>query len=208
MTRISYDVSHSSTPTGALWLVWSVANAKWFTQQSNLAKGSALFYLKSTERPQDSLLRVLWEVEDHHPQAEAFQIDCLTLTNPQFNALADSLRHEGFGITDVTMVFGLCDEAAARNYRQGLIHEKAPPPCGTRRLNLIAHQSCSAAVSQLSSLQQRSAKPLRRSHRVQICPGQSRCAPRLWWRRNQPRAYLPSGDHQLGSVSHPAPPTW
>ena len=83
MTRISYDVSHSSTPTGALWLVWSVANTKWFTQQSNLAKGSALFYLKSEERPQDSLLRDLWEVEGHHPQAEALQIDCPMLTTPR-----------------------------------------------------------------------------------------------------------------------------
>ncbi len=54
LTRISYDISHSSASTCALWLVWSVANAKWFMQQRNLAKGSALFYLKSEERPQDS----------------------------------------------------------------------------------------------------------------------------------------------------------
>lgn len=99
LTRISYDKNHSSKWAGALWLVWSVANAKWFARQSTLTKGSAVFYLKSNERPEDSLLRVLWDIEDHHPRVEEFQIEGLVLANPQFNALCDSLQLEGFGIT-------------------------------------------------------------------------------------------------------------
>jgi hypothetical protein len=68
LAYICYDINHTSKWTGPLWLVYSVANAKWFAQQSTLAQGSAVFYLKNDERPEDSLLRVLWEIEDHHPK--------------------------------------------------------------------------------------------------------------------------------------------
>ena len=97
---ISYDINHTSKWTGPLWLVYSVANAKWFAQQSTLAQGSAVFYLKNDERPEDSLLRVLWDIEDHHSKGEDILIQGLVLSPTEFNALSRCLQDQGFGITE------------------------------------------------------------------------------------------------------------
>ncbi|UWS78216.1 hypothetical protein N1037_13070 [Phaeobacter sp. G2] len=97
---ISYDTNYTSKWTGPLWLVYSVANAKWFAQQSTLAQGSAVFYLKNDERPGDSLLRVLWEIEDHHPKVADIQIQGLALSTAEFNALSPGLQNQGFDITE------------------------------------------------------------------------------------------------------------
>ncbi|MEP2717638.1 hypothetical protein [Pseudophaeobacter sp.] len=96
--RVSYQTkpckSSGSSPF-ALWLIATPENAAWFAQQVSLLDGSALFHLQPGESPQSSLLRILWNIEDHHPRTEAIEVFGLTLSN----SLRQILQSEGFGIT-------------------------------------------------------------------------------------------------------------
>lgn len=94
---ISFDRNFCEDWHGPLWILRTPENEVWFNRQGKLLAGSALFLCISGEPPVETLLRVLWNVQDHHPSSTSVQVRGFPL-DPSVLA---TLRKEGLEPTSV-----------------------------------------------------------------------------------------------------------
>ena len=89
---ISFEGNFRNKVCGPLWLIWTPENKAWFVKQRDLIEGSALFLNSPSETALETLLRVLGDVEDHHPESSSVLVRGLAL--PQSDTA--KLSREGY----------------------------------------------------------------------------------------------------------------
>jgi hypothetical protein len=88
---IIFEPAFQGQKAGAVWIVESDVNHRWFKTQSNLDAGSALFAPEGGEIGHEAILRSVWNVQEHHPDWSRITVSGVVLTNE----VARELRDEG-----------------------------------------------------------------------------------------------------------------
>lgn len=88
---IIFDAAFESNAAGAVWIVDTAENRRWFDKQVDLDAGSAVFTLEGGTVGREAILRSIWNVQEHHPDwSQIFVIGV-----PTGIKLLDDLRGEG-----------------------------------------------------------------------------------------------------------------
>ena len=74
-----------------MWIVDSAENRRWFDKQSGLDAGSAVFAPEGGKVGRGSILRSIWNVQEHYPNWSRIIVTGV----PAINELPDELRDEG-----------------------------------------------------------------------------------------------------------------
>ncbi|MBM7406174.1 MULTISPECIES: hypothetical protein [Sphingomonas] len=88
---IIFEPAFQRQKAGAVWIVESDANRRWFKKQSDLDAGSALFAPEGGETGHEAILRSVWNVQEHYPDWSRITVSGVVLTKE----LARELRDEG-----------------------------------------------------------------------------------------------------------------
>jgi hypothetical protein len=88
---IIFDTAFQNQRAGAIWIVESGGNRRWFEQQSDLDAGSAIFTPEGGEIGHEAILRSVWNVQEHYPDWSRITVNGVVLTNE----LSRELRDEG-----------------------------------------------------------------------------------------------------------------
>ncbi|WP_416464762.1 hypothetical protein [Sphingomonas sp. VDB2] len=88
---IIFDTAFQGRAAGAVWIVQSDENRRWFDKQSDLDSGSAIFIPEGGEIGRDAILRSIWNVQEHYPDWSRINVYGAVLTKE----LASELRDEG-----------------------------------------------------------------------------------------------------------------
>ncbi|MBB3909626.1 hypothetical protein [Sphingomonas desiccabilis] len=88
---IIFEPAFQGQKAGAVWIVESDENRRWFKKQSDLDAGSALFAPEGKEIGHGAILRSVWNVQEHYADWSRITVSGVVLTNE----LARELRDEG-----------------------------------------------------------------------------------------------------------------
>ncbi len=88
---IIFDIAFQEQVAGAVWIVQSDENRRWFDKQSELDVGSAIFTPEGGKIGRDAILRSIWNVQEHYPDWSRINVYGAVLTQE----LANELRDEG-----------------------------------------------------------------------------------------------------------------
>jgi len=88
---IIFDAAFQGHTTGAVWIVDTAENRRWFDKQADLDAGSAVFTPEGGKVGREAILRSIWNVQEHYP--DWLQI-IVTGVSPTIE-LSDDLRDEG-----------------------------------------------------------------------------------------------------------------
>ncbi len=86
---IIFDFAFNGRAEGAVWIVQSDENRRWFDNQHELDAESAIFTLEGGELGHDAILRAIWNVQEHYPHWTRIRIRDVVLTSPISHALRD-----------------------------------------------------------------------------------------------------------------------
>lgn len=88
---IIFDAAFGSHAAGAVWIVDSPENRRWFDKQFDLDARSAVFTLEGGMVGREAISRSIWNVQEHYPDwSRIFVIGV-----PTNIELSDDLRDEG-----------------------------------------------------------------------------------------------------------------
>ncbi|MBB5714179.1 hypothetical protein [Sphingomonas aerophila] len=88
---IIFDAAFQGQATGAVWIMDTDENRRWFDRQSDLDAGSAVFTPEGGELSRGAILRSIWNVQEHYPDWSRI----IVAGAPSINELKDELRDEG-----------------------------------------------------------------------------------------------------------------
>lgn len=89
---IIFDAAFRGRVAGAVWIVDSPENRRWFDEQSDLDAGSAVFTPpQGGETGRDAILRSIWNAQEHFSHWSQIIITGV----PTTVALSDALGDEG-----------------------------------------------------------------------------------------------------------------
>lgn len=88
---IIFDTAFQGKAAGAVWIVESDENRRWFEKQTDLDAGSAVFTPEGGEIGRDAVLRAIWNVQEHYPDWSRIRVNGVALTHE----LSGELRDEG-----------------------------------------------------------------------------------------------------------------
>ncbi|MBM7407554.1 MULTISPECIES: hypothetical protein [Sphingomonas] len=88
---IIFEPAFQGQKAGAVWIVESDENRRWFKKQSDLDAGSAIFTPEGREIGHEAILRSIWNVQEHYPDWSRITVSGVVLTNE----LSRELRDEG-----------------------------------------------------------------------------------------------------------------
>ncbi|GGE16948.1 hypothetical protein GCM10011529_24260 [Polymorphobacter glacialis] len=87
---IIFDMAFHAQAAGAVWIVKSAKNRRWFDKQSDLDAGSAVFTPEGGEAL-GAILRSIWNVQEHYPDWSQIIVTGVATTKE----LTDELLVEG-----------------------------------------------------------------------------------------------------------------
>jgi hypothetical protein len=85
---IIFDTTFNGQATGAVWIVESTENRRWFEKQTNLDVWSAVFTPEGGEIGRSAILRSIWNVQEHYPEWSRIELLGTRLTEELSNDLA------------------------------------------------------------------------------------------------------------------------
>jgi len=88
---IIFDFAFNGRAEGAVWIVQSDENRRWFDNHHELDTESAIFTLEGGELGHDAILRAIWNVQEHYPHWTRIRIRDVVPTS----AISHALRDEG-----------------------------------------------------------------------------------------------------------------
>lgn len=99
---IIFDTAFSGAAEGAVWIVESDYNRRWFDEQNGLDDWSAVFTPEGGEIAHTAILRSIWNVQEHYPEWAEIDVMGVSLSND----VAIDLKGEGT-ITETERGFSL-----------------------------------------------------------------------------------------------------
>lgn len=88
---IIFDTAFRGHTAGAVWIVNTAENRRWFDKQADLDVGSAVFIPEGGKVGRDAILRSIWNVQEHYPDWSQI----IVIGVPTTIELLDDLRDEG-----------------------------------------------------------------------------------------------------------------
>jgi hypothetical protein len=88
---IIFDAAFQGHAAGAVWIVDTAENRRWFDKQADLDAGSAVFTPEGGKVGRDAILRSIWNVQEHYPDWSQIIVTGV----PTTIELSDDLRDEG-----------------------------------------------------------------------------------------------------------------
>jgi hypothetical protein len=88
---IIFDTAFQGQAAGAVWIVESEENRRWFERQTNLDDLSAVFTPECGEIGRAAILRSVWNVQEHYPDWSRIDVCGVELTDE----VSNDLRIEG-----------------------------------------------------------------------------------------------------------------
>ncbi|MDY0960455.1 hypothetical protein SOM26_17380 [Sphingomonas sp. CFBP8993] len=90
VVSIIFDAAFERHAAGAVWIVDTAENRRWFDKQDDLDAGSAVFIPEGGKVGREAILRSIWNVQEHYPDwSQIFVIGV-----PTGIELSDDLRDE------------------------------------------------------------------------------------------------------------------
>lgn len=88
---IIFDAAFQGHEAGAVWIVDTAENRRWFDKQADLDAGSAVFAPEGGKVGREAILRSIWNVQEHYPDWSQIIVTGV----PTTIELSDDLRDEG-----------------------------------------------------------------------------------------------------------------
>jgi hypothetical protein len=88
---VIFDIAFQGRASGAVWIVESDNNRRWFERQPDLDAESAVFTPERGEIGREAILRAIWNVQEHCPDWSRISVSGAILTHE----LSTELRDEG-----------------------------------------------------------------------------------------------------------------
>lgn len=86
-----FDDEFYGDASGAVWLIDTVQNRKWFEQKVGLDPKSALFAAERYDHQDKALCHMIWGIQDHYPDWERISVLGFKLNA----SVGDTLRDDG-----------------------------------------------------------------------------------------------------------------
>ena len=87
---IIFDTTFRGRAAGAIWIVDSDENRRWFDKQCDLDAGSSVFTPEGGEVGREAILRSIWNVQEHYPDWSRIIVTGVATTKE----VRDGLRKE------------------------------------------------------------------------------------------------------------------
>ena len=88
---VIFDIAFQGRASGAVWIVESDDNRRWFERQAGLDAESAVFTPERGKIGREAILRAIWNVQEHYPNWSRISVSGVVLTHE----LSSGLRDEG-----------------------------------------------------------------------------------------------------------------
>ncbi|MGK2911495.1 MAG: hypothetical protein ACSLE1_17085 [Sphingobium sp.] len=99
---VIFDLTFQGTASGAIWIVESDENRRWFNRQEELDEWSAVFTPEGGEVGRTAIMRTIWNVQEHYPKWSEIAVSGVSLTSD----ISSDLKEEG-GIRENEQGFSL-----------------------------------------------------------------------------------------------------